>query len=278
MKIIDGKLVSQKVRENIKKETIEFIEKYGKKPGLAVIIVGDNPASKTYVANKIKGCGEVGFNSYCYEFPENIDEKSVADKIKELNNDVKVDGILIQLPLPKSLNEKYLLSLISDKKDVDGFSAYNMGLLALGTPKVAACTPLGIIELLKRTGEVLEGKHAVIIGRSNIVGKPMALLLLMENVTVTICHSKTKNLKEITSSADILIAAIGKPEFVKKDMVKEGAIVIDVGINRTEKGLVGDVDFKDVADKTSYITPVPGGVGPMTITMLLKNTLAAAYE
>ena len=276
MKIIDGKSVSEKIRNEIKEQTQNYISKHGRKPGLAVIIAGDNPASKTYVANKIKACKEVGFNSYCVEFPKNVSEETLAKKIIELNNNEDVDGILVQLPLPSHLNEKYILSLIADNKDVDGFSAYNMGLLALGRPKVAACTPLGVIELLKSTGESIEGKHAVIIGRSNIVGKPMAMLLLMENATVTICHSKTKNLSEITKTADILIAAIGKPCFVKKDMVKEGAIVIDVGINRTEKGLQGDVDFNEVSKIASYITPVPGGVGPMTITMLLKNTLTAA--
>ena len=276
MKIIDGKSVSEKIRNEIKEQTQNYISKHGRKPGLAVIIAGDNPASKTYVANKIKACKEVGFNSYCVEFPKNVSEETLAKKIIELNNNEDVDGILVQLPLPSHLNEKYILSLIADNKDVDGFSAYNMGLLALGRPKVAACTPLGVIELLKSTGESIEGKNAVIIGRSNIVGKPMAMLLLMENATVTICHSKTKNLSEITKTADILIAAIGKPCFVKKDMVKEGAIVIDVVINRTEKGLQGDVDFNEVSKIASYITPVPGGVGPMTITMLLKNTLTAA--
>lgn len=276
MKIIDGKAISEKVRNEIKEQTQVYINKHGRKPGLAVIIAGDNPASKTYVANKIKACKEVGFNSYCIEFPKNVSEGTLTKKIIELNNNEDIDGILVQLPLPSHLNEKYILSLIADNKDVDGFSAYNMGLLALGRPKIAACTPLGVIELLKSTGESIEGKHAVIIGRSNIVGKPMAMLLLMENATVTICHSKTKNLSEITKTADILIAAIGKPCFVKKDMVKEGAIVIDVGINRTEKGLQGDVDFNEVSEIASYITPVPGGVGPMTITMLLKNTLTAA--
>ncbi len=276
MKIIDGKAISEKVRNEIKEQTQVYINKHGRKPGLAVIIAGDNPASKTYVANKIKACKEVGFNSYCIEFPKNVSEDTLTKKIIELNNNEDIDGILVQLPLPSHLNEKYILSLIADNKDVDGFSAYNMGLLALGRPKIAACTPLGVIELLKSTGESIEGKHAVIIGRSNIVGKPMAMLLLMENATVTICHSKTKNLSEITKTADILIAAIGKPCFVKKDMVKEGAIVIDVGINRTEKGLQGDVDFNEVSEIASYITPVPGGVGPMTITMLLKNTLTAA--
>lgn len=276
MKIIDGKAISEKVRNEIKEQTQVYINKHGRKPGLAVIIAGDNPASKTYVANKIKACKEVGFNSYCIEFPKNVSEDTLTKKIIELNNNEDIDGILVQLPLPSHLNEKYILNLIADNKDVDGFSAYNMGLLALGRPKIAACTPLGVIELLKSTGESIEGKHAVIIGRSNIVGKPMAMLLLMENATVTICHSKTKNLSEITKTADILIAAIGKPCFVKKDMVKEGAIVIDVGINRTEKGLQGDVDFNEVSEIASYITPVPGGVGPMTITMLLKNTLTAA--
>lgn len=276
MKIIDGKAISEKVRNEIKEQTQVYINKHGRKPGLAVIIAGDNPASKTYVANKIKACKEVGFNSYCIEFPKNVSEDTLTKKIIELNNNEDIDGILVQLPLPSHLNEKYILSLIADNKDVDGFSAYNMGLLALGRPKIAACTPLGVIELLKSTGESIEGKHAVIIGRSNIVGKPMAMLLLMENATVTICHSKTKNLSEITKTADILITAIGKPCFVKKDMVKEGAIVIDVGINRTEKGLQGDVDFNEVSEIASYITPVPGGVGPMTITMLLKNTLTAA--
>ena len=243
---------------------------------MSVIIVGEDPASQTYVKNKVLGCAEVGMKSLKYEFPNGTKQEDIADVIKTLSQDKNVDGILVQLPLPKGYDEKYLLDLIPEEKDVDGFCANNLGLLAMGTPRTISCTPFGVMKLLESTGVSLAGKNAVVIGRSNTVGKPMAMLLLNANCTVTVCHSKTQNIKEIASQADILVVAIGKPKFLKADMVKPGAIVIDVGINRVDGKLVGDVDFDEVEKKASFITPVPGGVGPMTISMLLYNTLMAA--
>ena len=271
MSLINGKEVSKATREKVALMVKDFVADKGRVPCLAVILVGEDPASQTYVKNKIIGCEEVGMKSLAYRLPAKI--------IKELAEDSNVDGILIQLPLPKQLDERYLLSLIPDSKDVDGFSPNNLGLLAMNNPRTVSCTPYGVMELLASTGVELSGKHAVVIGRSNTVGKPMAMLLLNANCTVTICHSKTKNMKDITKQADILVVAIGKPKFVTEDMVKEGAIVIDVGINRVDGKLVGDVDFENVSKKASFITPVPGGVGPMTISMLLYNTLMCAkYE
>lgn len=278
MKIIDGKAVSASVREELKGEAENFAARYGRKVALAVIIVGDDPASHTYVNNKIKGCEQVGFRSICHRFDDGVPQEQVADVLKQLANDDTVDGILVQLPLPKGYDSEYLLSLIPDSKDVDGFSPANTGLLSMNRPNTVSCTPLGIMSLLASTGRELKGKHAVVIGRSNTVGKPMAMLLLNADCTVTVCHSRTRDIAEIARQADILVAAVGRAGFVTADMVKDGAIVIDVGINRIDGKLYGDVDFASVAPKCSYITPVPGGVGPMTISMLLKNTLQAAVN
>lgn len=279
MQIINGKEVSKKTREKVKLMVDEFVQDKGRVPCLAVILVGEDPASQTYVKNKILGCAEVGMKSLAFRESADSTNEHIAEIITNLANDDTVDGILVQLPLPKQLDERYLLSLIPDSKDVDGFSPNNLGLLAMNNPRTVSCTPFGVMELLASTGIDIAGKNAVVIGRSNTVGKPMAMLLLNANATVTVCHSKTTNLKEICRQADILIAAIGRPKFVTADMVKEGAVVIDVGINRVDGKLCGDVDFDNVSEKCSFITPVPGGVGPMTISMLLYNTLMAAkYE
>jgi methylenetetrahydrofolate dehydrogenase (NADP+)/methenyltetrahydrofolate cyclohydrolase len=271
--VIDGKAVSQKIRREIKDEVEILKEKSGKVPGLAVIIAGDDPASRVYVKNKILGCAESGFFSVHREFDENVDESTLINTVLELNADENIDGILIQLPLPKRLNPDKILPFIDVNKDVDGLSAYQQGRLLQGNPELVSCTPNGVIELLKSANVEIEGKNAVVIGRSNMVGKPMAALLLQENATVTVCHSKTQNLKETVRRADIVVAAIGRARFVTADMIKDGAVVIDVGMNRVDGKLCGDVDYENVMEKTSVITPVPGGVGPMTITMLLKNTL-----
>ncbi len=276
MNIINGKEVSKATREKVAVMVKEFIAEKGRIPCLAVILVGEDPASQTYVKNKIIGCEEVGMKSLSFRLPADSTNEQVEKIIKDLAQDSTVDGILIQLPLPKQLDERYLLSLIPDSKDVDGFSPNNLGLLAMNNPRTVSCTPFGVMELLASTGVELAGKNAVVIGRSNTVGKPMAMLLLNANCTVTVCHSKTKNMAEITKQADILVVAIGKPKFVTENMVKEGAIVIDVGINRVDGKLAGDVDFENVSKKASFITPVPGGVGPMTISMLLYNTLMCA--
>lgn len=277
-KIIDGKEVAASVRESIKKE-VEVLEKDGKKTGLAVIIVGNNPASRVYVNNKKKGCAEVGMESFEYALPEETTTDELLELVEKLNNDTAVDGILCQLPLPKQIDEKKVLNAIAPNKDVDAFHPVNTGHIMIGDHSFLPCTPAGIMEMLKYYNISVEGKECVVIGRSNIVGKPMAMLLLGQNGTVTICHSRTKNLKEVTRRADILVAAVGKAYFVTEDMVKDGAVVIDVGMNRNADGkLCGDVDFDKVKDKCSFITPVPGGVGPMTITMLLKNTLTASKE
>lgn len=278
-KIIDGKAVSAEVRAEIKAETEKFISESGITPGLAVIIVGNNPASQVYVRNKKRACGEVGFFSTVIEMPEEMTESELLDKIAELNSDEKIHGILVQLPLPKHISEEKVILAIDPKKDVDAFHPFNVGRIVTGDYDLAPCTPSGVMELLRRYGISVCGKECVIAGRSNIVGKPMALLMLAADATVTVCHSKTANLAEICRRADILITAIGKPKFFGADAVKDGAVVIDVGINRTENGkLCGDVDFDAVLDKVSAITPVPGGVGPMTITMLLRNTLSAAKK
>ena len=275
--IIDGKAISRQVREEIAAEVVKFKEKYNCAPGLAVVIVGNDPASQVYVRNKKRGCEEVGFYSESYELDESTTQEELIALIERLNNDEKIHGILVQLPLPKHLNETEVLLKIKPEKDVDAFHPYNVGKIMIGNHDLLPCTPAGVMVLLEKSGIDVTGKKCVVIGRSNIVGKPMAMLLLHANGTVTICHSKTKDLADICREADILVASIGKPEFVKGDMVKEGAVVVDVGINRLESGkLVGDVAFSEVEPKASYITPVPGGVGPMTITMLLKNTLTAA--
>lgn len=279
-KIIDGKAIAQKIREEIK----ERVSQLDKKPGLAVVLVGENPASKVYVNMKEVACEEVGFYSEKYKLDEKESEEELLKLIGKLNNNEKIHGILVQLPLPKHINEKKITESINPEKDVDGFHPINVGNLCIGDKCFAPCTPKGIIKLIESTGVDITGKHAVVVGRSNIVGKPTAMLLLNKNATVTVCHSMTKNLAEITRQADILVVAIGCPRFIKKEMIKEGAVVIDVGVNRVEdaskdKGyyLCGDVDFEDVKEKAGYITPVPGGVGPMTIAMLLSNTLEA-YE
>lgn len=276
-KLIDGKLVSSKIRLEISQETAEFIQKTGIQPHLVVIIVGNDAASMTYVKNKKKACEDVGFKSTVIELPEETPEVELLEQIKKLNEDLTVHGILVQLPLPKHIDEQKVIDTISVKKDVDGFHPYQVGALVSGLPCLKPCTPSGVIELLKAYNIDMAGRHAVIVGRSHIVGKPLIQLLLDQNATVTVCHSRTQNLAEFTKSADILIVAIGRAHFITADMVKEGAVVIDVGINRLETGkLVGDVLYDEVFEKASYITPVPGGVGPMTITMLLKNTLKAA--
>jgi len=277
--IISGKEVALRVRESIKKEVSELFEKTGKRPGLAVIIVGEDPASQVYVRNKAKGCEEVGFHSEVYRLAENTQMEELLSLINKLNNDENIHGILCQLPLPKHLDETAVILAIDPNKDVDAFHPVNTGKIMIGNYSFLPCTPAGVMELIASTGVDVAGKECVVVGRSNIVGKPQAMLLLQKNGTVTICHSKTKNLKETTKRADILVVAVGRANFITGDMTKEGAIVIDVGINRNEEGkLVGDVHFDSAEKVASYITPVPGGVGPMTITMLLKNTLTAAKQ
>ncbi len=275
--IIDGKAISAQIREEIAEKVKLYNEKTGLRPGLAVVIVGENPASQVYVRNKKKACEQVGFNSWVYEMPESTTQDELNALIDKLNADNGVHGILVQLPLPKHLDEEQVILKIKPEKDVDAFHPYNVGRITIGNPKFLPCTPAGIMELLKRSEIEISGRECVVVGRSNIVGKPMALLLLAENGTVTVCHSKTKDLKEACKRADILVAAVGRADFITGDMVKEGAVVIDVGMNRNAEGkLTGDVDFASVSEAASYITPVPGGVGPMTITMLLQNTLTAA--
>lgn len=275
---MDGKEVSQNKRNKIKEEC-EKLKRKGITPGLAVIIVGDDPASKIYVANKKKACAEVGFYSREYSLPSNTTQEELLFLINELNHDNAIHGILVQSPLPKGLDENVFVNAISPEKDVDCFHPVNVGNIMIGNYSFLPCTPAGIIEILDYYNVEIEGKNCVVIGRSNIVGKPMGLMLLKRNGTVTICHRKTRDLTEITRRADILVVAIGRAGFVKADMVKEGAVVIDVGMNRKENGkLTGDVDYEVVKEKCSYITPVPGGVGPMTITMLLQNTLTAAEK
>ena len=274
--IIDGKLVSAHLRSLIKDEVSEIQAKYGVTPGLAVIIVGQNPASCVYVRNKHRACEEVGFKSFEISLPEDISEAELLEQIRILNENDEVNGILVQLPLPKHISEESVINAIDPRKDVDAFHPSNVGRIMSGSYTFLPCTPAGVMSLLDYYKIDLCGKRCVVLGRSNIVGKPMAHLLMEKNATVTICHSKTRDLEDEISRADVVVAAIGKPEFVKGEWLKNGAVVIDVGINRTEEGkLVGDVDFASAAEKASYITPVPGGVGPMTITTLLKNTLTA---
>ena len=273
--IIDGKAVSAQVKENIKAEAAELKAK-GIEIGLAVVIVGDDPASQVYVRNKEKACEYVGFNAYKYALPAETTEEELLALVDKLNNDDNVDGILVQLPLPKHLDDKLIINNIRPDKDVDAFHPVNVGKIMIGDYSFLPCTPAGVMELIHSTGVVVSGKKCVVVGRSNIVGKPMAMLLLHESGTVTICHSKTQDLKEVCSQADILVAAVGRPKMITADYVKEGAVVIDVGMDRDENGkLCGDVDFEDCKEKAGYITPVPGGVGPMTIAMLMKNTLTA---
>ena len=275
MKLLDGKALAAKMRAEIKSK----IEKADIIPGLAVVIVGEDPASKISVRNKIKACAEVGMRSFAYELPESVSQADLEQLLDTLAESKDVHGILLQLPLPKGFNAESAMARIPAHKDVDGFSAENLGLLVLNEQKYAACTPSGVMELLKEANIDLRGKNAVVLGRSDTVGKPMALLLLNANATVTICHSQTRGIVQACQNADILISAVGKAGFVTADMVKDGAVVVDVGINRDANGkLCGDVDFENVSKKASWITPVPGGVGPMTITMLLKNTCIAAWE
>ena len=271
--IIDGEKEAEVLRNEIKKEINLLKEKTKKVPALSVILIGNYAPSEIYVRNKVKKSKEVGINSDIIRYPDNVSEKEVLKKIIELNEDSKVSGILVQLPIPKQINKEKIINLIHPSKDVDGFHPVNVGNLASGYHAITPCTPLGCSLLIKKIEKNLSGKHAVIVGRSNLNGKPMAQLLLKENCTVTIVHSKTKNIKDECSKADILIVAIGVPNFVKKDWVKEGSIVIDVGINKLENKIVGDVQFEEVKEKAKAITPVPGGVGPMTIACLLKNTL-----
>lgn len=275
--IISGKVVSEKLRLELKDSISKFILESGHTPGLAVVLVGDNPASQVYVRNKHKACLEVGINSYEINLPTETTEEKLLSVIDELNFDSRVDGILVQLPLPKHIDEERVINRINPEKDVDAFSPSNVGRIMIGNYTFLPCTPAGVMELLKHYNIAIEGKNCVVIGRSNIVGKPMAMLLLEKNGTVTVCHSRTQNIVEICRSADIIVVAVGRAGFLTADMVKPGAVVIDVGINRGDDGkLCGDVAFDEVEKVASYITPVPGGVGPMTITMLLKNTLSAA--
>ncbi|MBQ3566296.1 MAG: bifunctional methylenetetrahydrofolate dehydrogenase/methenyltetrahydrofolate cyclohydrolase FolD [Oscillospiraceae bacterium] len=275
--LINGKEVSASVKQRVREQTEKLISENGVTPGLAVIIVGDDPASRVYVNSKKKACAEVGFNSFEYALPAETTQEELMTLIEKLNNDPKVNGILCQLPLPKHIDENAVINAIRAEKDVDAFHPFNVGKIMIGDFAFLPCTPAGVMELIDSTGTEISGKNCVVIGRSNIVGKPMAMLLLHRSGTVTICHSKTQNLAEICANADILVAAVGRANFVTADMVKEGAVVIDVGMNRLENGkLCGDVDFEAVEKKASYITPVPGGVGPMTIAMLMQNTLTAA--
>ena len=274
--LIDGKKISSQIKDELKNEVAEM-KKEGTEVTLAVIQVGNDPASSVYVGNKKKACAYIGIRSLAYELPESTTEMELLTLIDELNNRKDVNGILVQLPVPAHINEKHIIEAIHPLKDVDGFHPRNVGALVTGEGGFVSCTPAGIIQLLKRSDIDLDGKECVVVGRSNIVGKPMAMLMLKENATVTVCHSHTKNLKEIVLQADVVVAAVGRAKFVTADMVKEGAIIIDVGINRNEDGkLCGDVDFEACKEKASYITPVPGGVGPMTIATLMQNTITAA--
>lgn len=275
MALIDGKKVAKEIREAIGLEVAELKAQSGSVPGLATVLVGEDPASAVYVRSKNKICKELGFISLEHTLPEDTQEKDLLALVHELNGNDDVSGILVQLPLPKHIDEIKILEAIDPSKDVDGFHPISVGRLMMGTSVLAPCTPSGIIEMLDRYDVEIEGRHAVVLGRSNIVGKPIAMLLLHRNATVTICHSRTQDLPKVTREADILIAAVGKPNMVTADMVKEGAVVIDVGINRVDGKLVGDVAFAEVEPKASLITPVPGGVGPMTIAMLMANTLKA---
>ena len=275
MKIIDGKLISKEIRKNIKKD-IDALKVKNIIPGLGIILVGNDPASEIYVRNKIKACDELGINTLLYRFKEDNNEREVIELIKNLNCDDQIHGILVQSPLPSSFDEDKIISYVEKEKDVDGFGTFNLGALLSNQEKIVAATPLGILKMLEYENIDTEGKHVVVVGASLIVGRPMATLLLNRGATVTIAHSKTKNLKEITKQADILIVAIGQAKFITDEYIKDGAVVIDVGTNRVDGKLYGDVDFDKVSKKASYITPVPGGVGPMTITMLISNVVEQA--
>lgn len=276
--IISGKEISKSIREELQQK-INQLKSQGVEPGLAVVLVGEDPASKVYVGHKAKTCEQLGVYSEVHRLPETTEEGELLELIQRLNTDSKINGILVQMPVPDHISDKAVIDAISPDKDVDGFHPVSVGNLMIGDPSFLPCTPAGIIELIKRTGIDIVGKHAVVIGRSNIVGKPVSMLLLREHATVTMCHSRTQNMQSITSQADILVVATGRPEMVTRDFVKPGAVVIDVGINRMEDGkLKGDIDFEGVKEVAGYITPVPGGVGPMTITMLMKNTIEAAQK
>ncbi len=274
--IIDGKKIAQEIRQEVAKDVAALKEKTNITPGLAVVIVGEDPASQVYVRGKEKACDEVGIHSEKHTLPADVSEEELLSLVDKLNNDSKIHGVLVQLPLPSHINEDTIIDNIKLEKDVDGFHPSSIGNLLIGKEGFVSCTPHGIIVLLKRTGIDISGKNAVVVGRSNIVGKPVSVLLLAENATVTICHSRTKDLASETRRADILVAAVGKPEVITADMVKDGVTVIDVGVNRVDGKLIGDVDFDEVSKKARAITPVPGGVGPMTIAMLMQNTLKAA--
>ena len=278
MVLIDGKKVSREIRNRLADEIQKLKKKTGKTPGLATVLVGDDPASAVYVRNKNKICGELGFQSFEQKLSADTSEEKLLQLVGELNSNKDVHGILVQLPLPDQIDSEKILQAINPKKDVDGFHPVNVGKLVVGNALLTPCTPTGIIALLDRYDIEISGKHAVIIGRSNIVGKPVSMLLLHRNATITICHSRTQNLEEVTRSADILVAAVGRANFVTDEMVSEGTVVIDVGINRVDGKLTGDVDFEPVSKKASHITPVPGGVGPMTIALLMENTLKAFKE
>jgi methylenetetrahydrofolate dehydrogenase (NADP+)/methenyltetrahydrofolate cyclohydrolase len=274
--VIDGRAIAQQVRTEVRQETDAWVSGGGRRPGLATVLVGDDPASAVYVANKQRACIETGIEGFAHDLPASATQAEVEALLHELNGDGRVSGILLQLPTPPHIDGSHLTTLIDPAKDVDGLTPVSAGLLAKGLPGLRPCTPAGVIELLKRHDVVLEGAEAVVVGRSDLVGKPVAALLLAENATVTICHSRTRDLDAVCRRADVLIAAVGRPEMVRGSWVKPGAVVIDVGINRTEQGLVGDVEYASAAEVASLITPVPGGVGPMTIAMLLSNTLQAA--
>jgi methylenetetrahydrofolate dehydrogenase (NADP+)/methenyltetrahydrofolate cyclohydrolase len=276
--ILDGKKTSAEIKEELKVEVDKMISEGGPQPGLAVIIVGENPASQIYVRSKVKTCEKIGLYSEKHELPADVSEAELLDLLDKLNNNDKIHGILVQLPLPDHINESKVLNVIRPEKDVDGFHPINVGKLVVGEGTLLPCTPHGCMVLLERYGIDLKGKEAVVVGRSNIVGKPISFMLLHKHATVTICHSRTKDLPAHIKRADIVVAAVGRAEMITGDMLKEGAVVIDVGINRTEKGLVGDVHFESASKVVSHITPVPGGVGPMTIAMLMKNTIIAAKE
>ncbi|RFU65653.1 bifunctional methylenetetrahydrofolate dehydrogenase/methenyltetrahydrofolate cyclohydrolase FolD [Peribacillus glennii] len=277
-KLIDGKEIAKAIRKEIAEE-VEMLSQKDIVPGLAVVLVGDNQASRTYVSNKQKACRELGMHSVLIELPESVSHQQLVEKINELNTDAAIHGILVQLPLPRHIDEKEIIESISPEKDVDGFHPINVGRMMTGQDAFLPCTPYGILEMLKFIGYSLEGKHAVVVGRSNIVGKPVGQLLLNENATVTYCHSRTDNLAEHAKKADVLIVAVGKRDTIGREHVKDGAVVIDVGMNRNDEGkLCGDVSFEEVRESASYITPVPGGVGPMTITMLMKNTVKSAKK
>ncbi len=278
MHIIDGKKTAATIRQELKEQVAALTVRHGRSPGLAVILVGGDPASQVYVRNKERACEDVGIISKGFRLPEDVPQSQLEDTIMFLNSDPSIDGVLLQLPLPKGLDSQRCLDLISPAKDVDGFHPVNMGRLALGLPCLRSCTPAGIMTLMERHGIDVAGKKAVVIGRSNIVGKPLALMLLQKNATVTVCHSRTRDIAGEVRSADIVLAAVGIPKFVTREMVKPGAVVIDVGINRTDLGLVGDCDFEGIKDVASAMTPVPGGVGPMTIAQLLVNTLEAYLD